>query len=100
MTDEPEPTHSTNRSGGADLNAQGDMNIDGDVVGRDKVTHADKIDTGGGAYIGGSVTVAPGGEFVGRDKIVYEAAHVGANLLHQLPLPSPEFTGRTAELAE
>ena len=29
-----------------------------------------RIDTGGGAYVGGTVTVSGGGEFVGRDQIV------------------------------
>jgi|WetSurMetagenome_2_1015567.scaffolds.fasta_scaffold117629_2 toxoflavin biosynthesis protein ToxD len=38
MTDESEPTDITNRSGGADLNAQGDIRVEGDVVGRDKIT--------------------------------------------------------------
>ena len=37
MTDQPEPTNITNRSGGADLNAQGGINVGGDVVGRDKI---------------------------------------------------------------
>ena len=39
MTDEPEPVDLTNRSGGADLNAQGDIHVGGDVVGRDKIVH-------------------------------------------------------------
>lgn len=39
MTTEPESTDITNRSGGANLNPQGDINIEGDVVGRDKITH-------------------------------------------------------------
>lgn len=38
MIDQPEPATSvTNVSGGADLNAQGDINVGGDVVGRDKI---------------------------------------------------------------
>jgi formylglycine-generating enzyme required for sulfatase activity len=40
MSEEPEPTNITNRSGGADLNAQGDINVGGDVVGRDKIIQA------------------------------------------------------------
>ncbi len=39
MTDDDESTNNTNRSGGADLNAQGDVNVGGDVVGRDKIIH-------------------------------------------------------------
>jgi hypothetical protein len=39
MADEPVPTDITNRSGGADLNAQGDIHVEGDVVGRDKIVH-------------------------------------------------------------
>jgi hypothetical protein len=39
MTTDPESTDNTNRSGGAELNARGDVNVDGDVVGRDKITH-------------------------------------------------------------
>jgi hypothetical protein len=40
MADESEPTDITNRSGGTDLNAQGDVNVGGDATGRDKVTNA------------------------------------------------------------
>jgi hypothetical protein len=36
MTDEADSGSVINRSGGADLNAQGDINVGGDVVGRDK----------------------------------------------------------------
>ena len=39
MSDEPDSNKVTNRSGGADLNALGDINVDGDVVGRDKIVH-------------------------------------------------------------
>ena len=65
--DEGAPNIVTNASGGVNLSAQHNINIDGDAVGRDKVTN--NIDTGGGAYVAGNVTVASGGEFVGRDKI-------------------------------
>ena len=37
MTNDDESTNLTHRSGGADLNAQGDINVGGDVVGRDKI---------------------------------------------------------------
>jgi GNAT superfamily N-acetyltransferase len=58
----PEPTSSTeadtpntvtNISGGVDLDAQHDVNIGGDVVGRDKTTA--NIDTGGGAHVGAAI---------------------------------------------
>ena len=38
MSDEPEPTNITNRSGGSDIEAGRDTNVGGDVVGRDKIT--------------------------------------------------------------
>ncbi len=37
MSTEPEPKNISTRSGGADLDAQGDVNVGGDVVGRDKI---------------------------------------------------------------
>ena len=37
MITEPEPANITNRSGGNDLTAQGDINVGGDDVGRDKI---------------------------------------------------------------
>jgi hypothetical protein len=40
MIDDDESTNITNRSGGADLNAEGDVNVGGDVVGRDKIIQA------------------------------------------------------------
>jgi hypothetical protein len=43
MTDEPQPINLTNRSGGADLNAQGDVNVGGDVVGRDKISNVTNV---------------------------------------------------------
>jgi hypothetical protein len=39
MTPDDESPNITKRSGGADLNAQGDINVGGDVVGRDKIVH-------------------------------------------------------------
>ena len=39
MTTDPDPTNSSQRSGGTDLNAQGDITTGGDMVGRDKITH-------------------------------------------------------------
>jgi hypothetical protein len=83
----------SNRSGGVDLSS-GQTDIGGDVTGRDKIEqreshtvfdqrgqHVDKqtnvagdyhegdqsVDTGGGAYIGGNVSVDHGSKFVGRD---------------------------------
>jgi hypothetical protein len=37
MTNDSDASNVSNRSGGADLNALGDINVDGDVVGRDKI---------------------------------------------------------------
>ena len=55
------------RTGGADVNAD-QVSIGGDVVGRDKVTNVDqRVDTGGGAYIAGNITVEGQPKFVGRD---------------------------------
>ncbi len=62
--------HITNVSGGVNLDAQHDVNIGGDVVGRDKITHTEQIDTGGGAAVKGDVIVDRGGTFIGRDQIV------------------------------
>ena len=62
------PTTVTSISGGVNLDAQHDVDIDGDVVGRDKTTT--NIDAGGGAGIAGNVTLSEGSEFMGRDKII------------------------------
>ena len=43
MPDGAEPTNVTNHSGVANLNAQGDIDIGGDIVGRDKITHITNI---------------------------------------------------------
>jgi tetratricopeptide (TPR) repeat protein len=59
--------------GDIDLNAQGDINMGGDVVGRDKIT---------------------------TTNITYEATAPLALNLHQLLSPPRDFTGRTAELEE
>jgi uncharacterized protein YciI len=64
-----------------DLNAQGDISVEGDVTGRDKVS--------------------AGGDVVGRDRITtYEAPVPIAQSLHQLPAPPRDFTGRQTELDE
>lgn len=69
---DPSSTYTTHHSGGVNLDAQHDVNIGGDVVGRDKIVQT----------------------------IINEAAAPIATSLHQLP-PSPrDFTGREAELAE
>jgi tetratricopeptide (TPR) repeat protein len=60
--------------GDIDLNAQGDITVGGDVVGRDKITT--------------SITN------------IHEAAAPLALSLHQLPPPPRDFTGRAAELEE
>jgi hypothetical protein len=58
---------SSNTSGGVNLSS-GQTDIGGDVTGRDKVvSDSHTINTGGGAYFGGSVTVDHGGKLVGRD---------------------------------
>jgi tetratricopeptide (TPR) repeat protein len=95
-----EKSSTTAISGGVNVDAQHDVNIGGDVVGRDKTTT--NIDTGGGAYVTGDVNVASGGEFVGRDKLVnvYEAPVPVVTALHQLPSPPRDFTGRGTESAQ
>ena len=50
------------RSGGVNIGSN--AKISGDVTGRDKKT---VVNTGGGAYVGGNVSVSGGGKFVGRD---------------------------------
>ncbi len=54
-------------SRGVNVDAQRDVTIGGDVVGRDKISSTQTTDTGGGANIGGNVTVEGGSEFAGRD---------------------------------
>jgi hypothetical protein len=57
----------SSRSGGVDLSS-GQTDIGGDVAGRDKVvSDSHTINTGGGAYFGGSVKVDHGSKLVGRD---------------------------------
>lgn len=68
MTEDPPSEQDPNsaksqQTGGVNIDADR-VSIDGDVVGRDKVT---QINTGGGAYVAGSVTVEGQGKFVGRD---------------------------------
>jgi hypothetical protein len=63
-----DPTTDTNVSGRVNLDAQHDVNIGGDVVGRDKVTEIEQsVDTGGGAYVDGNIAVEGQGKFTGRD---------------------------------
>lgn len=69
---DPDSIANINRSGAADLNARRDITVGGDVVGRDKITQT----------------------------IINEAPRAGANLLHQLPAPPADFTGREKELTE
>ena len=62
-----EKENSTDRSGGVNISG-GSVNVGGDMVGGDKTTGTTQnINTGGGAYVGGNVTVDHGSKFVGRD---------------------------------
>lgn len=72
----PETSSVLSVSGGVSVNAAHDVNVHGDVVGRDKIVNiagdniaGNKIivQTGGGAYLGGDLTVSPGATFAGRD---------------------------------
>jgi tetratricopeptide (TPR) repeat protein len=55
------------RTGGVDVKAD-QVSIGGDVVGHDKVTNVEqRVDTGGGAYVAGNVTVEDHAKFTGRD---------------------------------
>jgi hypothetical protein len=74
----PEAASNTNISGGVNVDAARDVNIGGDVVGRDKVTHVQNINTDGGAYVGGKVTVDSGSKFVGRDDNSIETGDISA----------------------
>ena len=93
MTDfDPDSITISNRSGGADLNAQGDITIGGDVVGRDKVvsiagdnvagdknifTGDQQYDVHGLAnpYLGlQSFTYADHAKYAGREKLIVETA--------------------------
>ena len=79
---DPDSTTNINRSGGADLNAQGDITIGGDVVGRDKITSTtiftgdQQYDVHGLAnpYLGlQSFTYADHAKYAGREKLIAEA---------------------------
>jgi predicted NACHT family NTPase len=63
MTTDSESPSITNRSGGTDLDAQGNINIGGDTIGRDKVTsvggHSIHAESGSTVIIGGQATPAP-----------------------------------------
>ncbi len=65
--DREHPIQATHISGGVNVSAD-QASIEGDAVGRDKISSVQHTDTGGGANVGGDVTVGDGGEFVGRDK--------------------------------
>jgi hypothetical protein len=114
---------SVSSSSGVNIDAQRDAAIGGDVVGRDKITHAEQIDTGGGAYVGESVEVSDHSTFAGRDVRtvsvggnvnapivlgdVYGEVHLHAAAPVEIPPPPPlpplpaiaQFVGREAELA-
>ncbi len=60
-------------------------------------------DSAGSAIISGdrnTVIDQSSGDYVARDKIVYQSSTPAPNPLHQLPPPTPDFTGRENELAE
>jgi hypothetical protein len=59
------------QKGGIDFGQSQQVEITGDVTGGDRVDKS--VKTGGGAYVGGHVTVT-GGDFVGRDKIISEVS--------------------------
>jgi tetratricopeptide (TPR) repeat protein len=110
-------------SGGVNIDAQHDVAVGGDVVGRDKITHAEQINTGGGAYVGGSLEVNDHSTFAGRDVRtvsvsgnvnapivlgdVYGEVHLHAAAPVEISPPPPlpplpaivQFVGREAELA-
>ncbi len=70
-----EPPHISNRSGSADLNAGHDINIGGDVVGRDKIviTGEQQYDVHSLAnpYLGlQSFTYADHARYAGREKLI------------------------------
>jgi uncharacterized caspase-like protein len=67
-----------NQEVGVDFGQSQQVKITGDVIGGDRVDKS--VNTGGGAYVGGQVTVT-GGDFVGRDKITSEASSSQAMIL-------------------
>jgi len=81
MTDsDPDSITNINRSGGADLSAGRDINVDGDVAGRDiikvtNITDAQQYDVHGLAnpYLGlQSFTYADHAKYAGREKLIVE----------------------------
>jgi tetratricopeptide (TPR) repeat protein len=119
----PQTTSVTSTSGGVNVDAERDITIGGDVVGRDKITQVEQINTGGGTYISESVEVNDHGTFAGRDMRtvnvggdvnspiilgdVYGEVHLHAAVPIEIPSPPPppslpaiaQFVGREAELA-
>lgn len=98
--------NSTNRSGGVNI---GDSpKIGGDVTGRDKNVKVEKttVNTGGGAYIGGSVTVSGGSKFVGRDDYSKtglsgdEVSKLFASIYHQIDTRPDDPTVPKADIKE
>jgi len=90
----------TNVSGGVSVDAERDVNIDGDVVGRDKIVSivgdnvaGDRIATIDQRWqqVGSQINVA--GDYI-------TAAVPSLSALRQLPPPPIDFTGHAAELAE
>src|SRR5512136_1003551 len=84
----PDPSLILKGSSRSGVNLSGDtVNVGGDVVGHDKTTTFDQRSQ----QVGTQYNIA--GDYI--------AASVPAiSLLHQLPPPPPDFTGRSAELFE
>jgi deoxyadenosine/deoxycytidine kinase len=91
-----EKSSTTSISGGVNVDAQRDVNISGDVVGRDKIEDKSiKVDD-----IIGATAVAIGHGASTSITNIYEALAPVITALHQLPSPPRDFTGREAELAK
>ncbi len=94
MSTESESSNTSNRSGGADLNAQGDINVGSDVAGRDKAT----------TFIFGpnasNVNFGVGSDVVGRDiikvpdpgNIVVKQVNNYGTVIQQTDLSAPRRT--------
>lgn len=97
MRDEPESTVITNHSGGAELNAQSDINIGGDVVGRDKLTSitGDVIEGGGTKSV---TTVIHNNQGAVLIALVALAAMmiVSAVLISRIPAPTAPMPSKGA----
>lgn len=71
----PQPTEVTSISGGVDLDAQRDVNIGGDVVGRDKIEQISGDKVVGDKIVAGddvAITTQSGGQIVAQDDVVVQ----------------------------